>query len=148
MVNMEILLFCTVCLTVVGITYYDKWATMLDKWVKPIFWQSGPAMIGYMIFRWLLYLSMYYMAYRVMGWVGPFFSMLCQFYLGRVLLRRFYRKRLFEWIQVYNKIALENHDDLSDPGVQERILKLASASTKDAMMNRNETPWNEMMDSL
>ena len=134
---MGILVFITVCLTVAGITYYDKWATMLDKWEKPIFWQPRPAMFGYVIFRWLLYFCMYYMAYKLMGWTGMGISMICQFYLGRILLKRFYRKRLLAWLHIYTDTSLKNNEDLSDPEVQQRNMELANESARNAMLNRN-----------
>ena len=134
---MGILLFIAVCLAVAGITYYDKWATMLNKWEKPIFWQPRPAAFGYLIFRWFLYFSMYYLAFRLIGWIGVGISMVCQFYLGRILLRRFYRERLLVWLHIYNEISIKNNEDILDLEVKQRNMELANESTKNAMFNRD-----------
>ena len=142
---MEIMLFCVMSLSVAGVTWFHKWATMLDSWEKPIFWHKSPAIFGYLIFRWLLYLTMYYMAYRLIGLPGTASSMVCQFFLGRVLLKHYYKNRLLEWIEVYKGISAKNNEDLSDPAVQGRNLDLAIEATKNAVYNRSQTPWQELL---
>jgi len=84
-------------LIALGVTFYDKYCVMLDRWEKPNLYHSPFWFSSFFVIKVALCLAYVGLFYRMFGIPVALSAFVVQFILGAVLLRIFYRKRVSIW---------------------------------------------------
>ena len=124
-----------------AVTVYDKYCTMLDRWIKPGLYRIPVAFVFFSTGKLLLLIAYFVLFWLSSGVYLALGAVAFHYVFGSIWLRKFFRKRVAWWyphmVAAIRQERREGEPPLTEDEIHRQAVALAESAAQKAMRNES-----------